>query len=466
MSTLSPSVPPAIAFRGQSSTVAILSSFALASTVLAQGQFFPIPGESPEPGRNRNACVLSGNTGYSAVRVSGDGQVVATVVYRPGFSDGFIERRAARWTESTGTVPISPFLEGLYPVTGISSNGQVIYGDTWRWTAAGGYENLNPLFFSLTVYGINIFGCSDDGETVTGARARSPNPLEVDLFRWRINQGPLQVLPQVPGLPQGYFIFNSISGNGQVVAGSTQGPADSYQMAAVVINGTRASAVTPLGSQNQITDLSFDGSVAVGAITLSSGLRAFRWTAQAGVSEIDPNFIPGGQNFPRAVSADGSIVVGEYLANLGGANRAMIWVNGVGTDLVDYLIDRQGLAEALQGWTLLVATDVSSDGRTIVGEALNPTGCQQAFLVRLAPELAPSGCSPADIAGAGTAGSQPDGIVDGTDFIAFINSFAIGDTSIDALADIAGAGPSNDEPDGTIDGGDFIAFINAFAVGC
>ena len=44
--------------------------------------------------------------------------------------------------------------------------------------------------------------------------------------------------------------------------------------------------------------------------------------------------------------------------------------------------------------------------------------------------------------------------IDGNDFVAFTNSFAIGDASVDPLADING--------DGTIDGADFIDFINAY----
>jgi hypothetical protein len=76
-------------------------------------------------------------------------------------------------------------------------------------------------------------------------------------------------------------------------------------------------------------------------------------------------------------------------------------------------------------------------------------------------------CSPSDIAGNASGPVQcSDGTVDGSDFIAFINSFAIGDATVDRLADVAGSGPNNDEPDGTIDGTDFIAFINAFAIGC
>jgi hypothetical protein len=55
-------------------------------------------------------------------------------------------------------------------------------------------------------------------------------------------------------------------------------------------------------------------------------------------------------------------------------------------------------------------------------------------------------------------GPFPDGTIDGNDFIAFINSFGIGDATVDPVADVI--------TDGTIDGNDFIAFINAFAAGC
>ena len=75
-------------------------------------------------------------------------------------------------------------------------------------------------------------------------------------------------------------------------------------------------------------------------------------------------------------------------------------------------------------------------------------------------------CSTADIAGSGPDGRTFDGIVDGSDFIAFINSFSTGDATVDPLADISGGGPSANQPDGIIDGADFITFINAFAAGC
>lgn len=77
----------------------------------------------------------------------------------------------------------------------------------------------------------------------------------------------------------------------------------------------------------------------------------------------------------------------------------------------------------------------------------------------------PPGCL-ADIAGSGPLGRDPDGVIDGTDFVAFINSYGVADPTIDPLADVAGAGPIGLTPDGIIDGADFIAFINAFAAGC
>ena len=63
----------------------------------------------------------------------------------------------------------------------------------------------------------------------------------------------------------------------------------------------------------------------------------------------------------------------------------------------------------------------------------------------------------ADIAGGA---SGPDGIVDGNDFIAFINAFGAGDVQADV------AGGASGGPDGIVDGSDFIAFINAFGAGC
>ncbi len=51
---------------------------------LGQGQFLAIPGISDNPGLNSNVSVPSGFDGLCSTRVSADGQVVATMLLRPG----------------------------------------------------------------------------------------------------------------------------------------------------------------------------------------------------------------------------------------------------------------------------------------------------------------------------------------------------------------------------------------------
>jgi pimeloyl-ACP methyl ester carboxylesterase len=68
----------------------------------------------------------------------------------------------------------------------------------------------------------------------------------------------------------------------------------------------------------------------------------------------------------------------------------------------------------------------------------------------------------ADITGIGGPPANPDGLVTGDDFIAFIAAFAAGEL----LADITGIGGPPAIPDGLITGDDFNAFIAAFASEC
>lgn len=75
-------------------------------------------------------------------------------------------------------------------------------------------------------------------------------------------------------------------------------------------------------------------------------------------------------------------------------------------------------------------------------------------------------CPLADIAGGGVDGRSPDGTVDGADFIAFINSYALGDASVDPLADIRGGADGSTAPNGIIDEYDFFPFITSFTSGC
>ena len=111
-----------------------------------------------------------------------------------------------------------------------------------------------------------------------------------------------------------------------------------------------------------------------------------------------------------------------------------------------------------------IATPYPSYAPSSIG-LVNPSG-GATYAPGLFGPSGPVACSLADIAGGGPGGLTPDGIVDGADFVSFINSFGVGDPTVDSLADVAGGGANGLSPDGIIDGSDFIAFINAFAAGC
>ena len=368
--------------------LALAAGLAVAAALPAQqAQFTPIPGTSTTPGSNPNFCGLSGTSGWSGVRVSADGNVVATVVYSPGFVVDAVPRQAARWTAATGTTVIQTNLPGNYPVVGMSFDGSVIYGESWRWTAASGAIDLSPWLQNGFGQQTRIlFGCAWDGTTLVGIEGLYPG--EGDMVRWPQGIfGPRQTLPRDPQFPEGYFYFNTISGDGQVLGGLTRRPttsptgADTYAAVLVTANGT--TLLTSESGGEGVTGLSADGSVAVGYTTAGSRLRAFRWEATTGVVLLDAGVAFADASYSRSTNVDGTVVVGDYLIFRQPGTRAFLWTaTNDFVDLREELVTNYGLANELAGWQLVVATDVSADGRTIVGQGINPSGCEQAFVVR------------------------------------------------------------------------------------
>jgi uncharacterized membrane protein len=428
-------------------SIAALSLMLIGGSAVAQtAQFIPIPGLGAEPGCNENVCIVSGSAGWSGVRVSGDGSVVAYPVYPPGFISGYIPRSIARWSPGGAVQEVTPPLGGMYPAVGVSSDGRVILGDTWRWSAQNGYEDLLPLLRDSNGFWTSLFfGMSDDAQTYVGIRGIYPDPA--DMFTLRPSTGQATVLPRSAGVPTGYYYFNAISGDGRVVGGaarsigSSMNSFDTY--APVVINGTTPQLISPLidGNFQGVNDLNFDGSVAVGVIAESFQMKAFRWTAAGGLELLDQG-APGanGSSFARAVNADGSVVVGEALRFGFPGTTAFVWRAGQGfRDLKQELEGEYDID--LQGWQLLVATDVSNDGKTIVGQGRNPQGFEQAFYVRFDDATC-------------IADFNQDGGVDGGDVEAFFTAWQVAEPSADV------------NEDGGVDGGDIESFFTLWSQGC
>ncbi len=377
-------------------------------------QFIPIAGTSATPGSNGNGCYVN-----SQPRLSADGGTVGFTSYRGGVSTGAVPYDYAIWTQNGGTEVIAPstsYGENFgWGIWGLSGDGTLACGSNWIWRRVGGYQSLDSTLnaqFPSVGYSV-LFGCSQDGSVLAGWREGTVGiPAGGgDYFRWQLPQGAPQLLPRDAQHPEGYFTFNCVSGDGSVVGGQTYRSDATYGQtyAAALVTPAGTTLLTPesAGNATILRDLSFNGGVAVGQVSPGSplggfALESFRWSAANGL-EVLPT--PGTTSAAHACDSSGNTVVGAYLSFGTAGTRAYVWRAGSGaTDLQVELTNTYGLGSALQGWTLLSATDVSADGSVIVGQGVNPSGCEQVFLVRLPPD--PS--TPTTLcAGDGSAGTTP-----------------------------------------------------------
>jgi uncharacterized membrane protein len=132
-----------------------------------------------------------------------------------------------------------------------------------------------------------------------------------------------------------------------------------------------------------------DGSIVVGEGHTASGTEAFLWTELTGMTGM--GFLAGGGGFSQAlgVSADGSTVVGISDTAALAPAEAFVWTEANGMQRLFDVLVANG-ATGLSGWVLLGATGISADGSRIVGYANNPLGQTEAFLADITPVPIPA----------------------------------------------------------------------------
>ncbi|HMA97530.1 MAG TPA: hypothetical protein VKP30_32820 [Polyangiaceae bacterium] len=126
------------------------------------------------------------------------------------------------------------------------------------------------------------------------------------------------------------------------------------------------------------SDVSDDGIVVVGNSSSSSGTQAFHYN---GTRTYGLGFLPGGtHSMANGVSGDGRFVVGT--ASSSDDHGAFLWDEASGMRSVADELKSRGY-ELPNTWKVRNANGISGDGKSIVGAATNPSGNNEAFLVRL-----------------------------------------------------------------------------------
>jgi probable HAF family extracellular repeat protein len=171
-----------------------------------------------------------------------------------------------------------------------------------------------------------------------------------------------------------------ISADGSVIVGDALNAANSSE----AFRWTESDGLVGLGIPTGMIGsgavaVSADGQVIVGSFTDGSegGSEAFRWTQAGGMVGLG-----GAGSYAADVSGDGNIIVGAM--NTG----AFVWTEQRGLQSLQTIFTHEfSLGGQLAGWQLQTAEAMSEDGRVFGGEALDPSGREEAWIVDLGRPL-------------------------------------------------------------------------------
>ena len=209
------------------------------------------------------------------------------------------------------------------------------------------------------------FAVSDDGEVVVGASwfGSGSNPF-ASAFQWTLAGG----MTPLDGLdPTKSSEAFGVSGDGSVIVGMAE-RANGTPVPAVWLGGTiidifQSAGLSTTGAARAV---SADGSVVVGEYFVGTNFRAFVWTAAGGFRDLGTL---GTWAKAHAVSGDGTVVVGvtDGPAGIGG-QRAFRWTAPTGMQDLGTL-----------GGPSSEAFTISRDGAVIAGWSSPAGGTARAF---------------------------------------------------------------------------------------
>lgn len=320
-----------------------------------------------------------------AYGISNDGEIVVGASYSilpDGPYAGSAVLQGFRWENgeitgigmlsTTSTIPWSF-------ATDISADGSTIVGysmsdnafsmgwEAVRWSADGQIEALGD--FIPTEYWSESKGVSGDGSIVVGVSYMTGQG-----FRWENG-----VLESLSTAAVHFGNATAISDDGTAI------------IADVIIDNIQYAVIWKEGDIIEIAEFPVDGSIypmnisgnglfVVGEVYIPGvSDNGFIWSESGGLIEIES--LGGFSIQVLGVSDDGSVVVGWSQDNAANPH-AFIWTEENGTQkLQDVLENIYGLE--LPGWTLTSANDITPDGKTIIGDGINPQGQREGWRIVL-----------------------------------------------------------------------------------
>ncbi|MBL8761126.1 MAG: hypothetical protein JNL50_07470 [Phycisphaerae bacterium] len=364
---------------------ALLCSIAC-GVALAQPRFVPL-GDLP-----------GGHFSSWASGVSQDGRVVVGGGKR---TTGLSEQEAFAWGEGVGMIGLGDLAGGINGsfAAKISRDYSTIIGSA---SSAAGYEAAYWSAEDLTIHSIgdlpggrhitHAYSVSDDGGVIVGEAQGTKGQRA---FMWRRDTGVMQDLGTLPNsLPVESAIANCVSGDGRVVIGtSSSGEGGKEAFVWTAETGMVGLGRDPTAKYSTAKSMTPDSKFIVGtrSIWKTGGpiTLAYRWTAESGMVFIEDDVDSFDVASPIAISLDGRTIVGNTVPQSDG-DETFIWREGVGMVGLESYLKSIGLDVRAMGYRLHFVSNMSDDGRFIVGQATNPDGYGEAFLIEIpAPGVIP-----------------------------------------------------------------------------
>lgn len=262
-----------------------------------------------------------------------------------------------------------------------------------RWEATTGLWTPLPGLGGVSGSSVSTaYDLSGDGETVVGLAWKTAG--EAHAFKWTPAGGTVDIGLWLPG-PGWSSRANAVSADGRFAAGLNTNTQRAIRWDLNAGTGQYLGSLEPGNTTfgaSTAYGISANGTWVVG----TSSYNAFRWSAATGMQSLGAIGVAGFGNagYATAVSADGKVVVGWSGTNFINS-QAFIWREGMTNveKLQDYLLNN-GVTTAYSQWQVLkFASDISADGRYVVGWGTNINNQSEGFRIELPVFLPQAYCT-------------------------------------------------------------------------